>query len=827
MPVSAERVRAFLGKKKSGKNSVAGVAESPPKLVRLSIRDFAMPAPRTGSIDSYSGYRSSTLEGIEIHQAVQKKRAEEDPEYEAEVSLSHTFERGGYQFQVEGRIDGLFRNEHPRIEEIKSTFNIRELRKVLEEADANHPYSLQLLTYGFFYGLTEKKTPSLSFHLVSTRNREAIDFPLKFDVEKYEAWLERRLDELVLDAQNAEKRTERRQKISEKFPFPFEKPRRGQIELIAMIEAGMAENQKMLVQAPTGLGKTVGVLYPVLKESLARGQRVVYLTPKNSQHSVAEDAVERFQDTGSALKSLTITAKGKMCFKAEPLCNPTYCEFARNYYDKVSENGLVEALAKKKKLSSRVFKTMGEKYEVCPYELQLETVNEADVVICDYNYVFSPMSMLSRIPNATFAVEGKPNLVIDEAHNLHSRAAGYYSPSLSSFVLDRMRDDIRALPRRFALEAEELLDECIQVLINCRPDGPSKAAPIEPPITPFLDVDGKLRGFLSRYLESDVEIKPKDPVLRLSFYWGEFTGMLEEITGQGREEFFTTFQPDRTGGIVKITCCDASVMLKPRYEDYQQTVGFSATLKPFDYYARLSGLELKEIKTAEFESPFAKSKRKLLIIPQISTKYSDRERNYAKIAETISRIAALRPGNHLAFFPSFDFLEKVAAQFTVPPGFSLIQQERYMKNSDTEAVLEGLKSQAWPTLLFAVQGGVFSEGVDYPGDMVVGAFIVGPPLPQFDLERETMKKYYETHYRDGFSYAYAYPAMAKAVQAAGRVIRTETDRGVIVLMDGRFIEPGYSKSMPRDWFRESPLELVSKSILKDVTEFWARTSEDE
>lgn len=793
------------------------------KIVKLSIRDFGMPSPRTGSIDSYSGYRSSPLEGIELHQEVQKKRALEDPEYEAEVKLGHTFERGGYQFQIEGRIDGLFRNEHPRIEEIKSTFNIRELGKVLEESDYDHPYGLQLLTYGYFFYLEEQKIPSLSFHLVSTRNRETLDLSLKFDLAKYEAWLELRLDELVKDAQNTEKRTARRKKVSEKFPFPFEKPRSGQIELIATVEEGMAAKQRMLVQAPTGLGKTVGVLYPTLKESLSRGQRVVYVTPKNSQHSVAEDAVERFQDTGSALKSLTITAKSKMCFKAEPLCNPTYCEYAKDYYTKVSDNDLLDALAKKKKLSARVFKTMGEKYEVCPYELQLEAVNEADVVICDYNYVFSPMSMLSRVPNATFAVEGKPNLVIDEAHNLPSRAAGYYSPSLSSFVLDRMRDDLCALPKRFAAEAEELLDECIEVLVNCRPDGPSKAAPIDPPIAPFLEIDGKLRAFLSRYLDSDVEIKPKDAVLRLSFYWGEFTGILEEITGAGRDEFFTTFQPDRTGGIVKITCCDASAMLKPRYEDYEQVVGFSATLKPFDYYARLSGLESKELKTAEFESPFEKSKRKLLIIPQISTKFADRERNYAKIAEAISRVSALKPGNHLAFFPSFDFMDKVVAHLDVPQGFQLLTQERYMKNADTEAVLDILKSQARPTLLFGVQGGVFSEGVDYPGDMVIGAFIVGPPLPNFDLERETMKKYYESHYQEGFAYAYAYPAMAKAVQAAGRVIRTEADRGVIVLMDGRFIEPGYSKSMPRDWFHHSPLELVSKSILKDVTDFWSET----
>lgn len=796
-------------------------------MIRLSLREFSLPCPRTGSIDSYSGYGATSLEGIEIHQQVQKKRQKEDPLYTPEVKLSRMFERGGYAFQVEGRIDGVYAHETPKIEEIKSTFNIRELAKVLTGSGETHPYGLQLLTYGYFYFLNEKILPELSFHLVSTRNRETIDLPFPFQPAAYEAWLERRLSELVGEAEKAEKRTARRKKIADNFPFPFEKARSGQIELIETIEQGMRENRRMLLQAPTGLGKTVGVLYPTLKESLARGQRVVYVTPKNSQHAVAEDAVERFQEAGSALKSLTITAKSKMCMKPEPLCNPTYCEYARDYYDKVAENELVDVLAKKKKLSSRVFKTMGEKYEVCPFELQLDAAAEADVVICDYNYVFSPRSALSRMARTSFTQEGNPNLVIDEAHNLPSRAADYYSPSLSSFILERMREDLRVLPRRFFTEAEELLDDALGVLEACRPKGALRSAKIETDPAPFLEQDGKLRGFLSRYLDSDVEIQAKDPVLRLSFYWGEFTSILEDISGAGRAEFFTTFQPERSGGAVKITCCDASEMLKPRYEEYSQVVGFSATLKPFDFYARLSGLESKDLMTAEFESPFDPSKRKLLIIPQVSTKFSDRERNYLRIADAIARIAVLHKGNYLAFFPSFAFMERVLELFVPPNGFTVVRQERGMKTSEIEDVLELLRERARPTILFAVQGGVFSEGVDYPGKMVIGAFIIGPPLPNFDIERESMKKYYDEHYSDGFAYAYAYPAMAKAVQAAGRVIRSENDCGIVILMDGRFIESGYSNSMPSDWFMQSPRELVSQSIVKEVSSFWESVAKNE
>ena len=756
-------------------------------------------------------------------QARRVAAATEDAPYTPEVRCTQTFTREGYEFQVEGRADGLFGGAEPCIEEIKSTFNIWELRKVIEATGEDHPYVLQTLTYGAFYLRDRGSAPRLTLHLVSTRNRETIDIPVKFDALRYDAWLERRLTELVHDARAAERRTARRKKISERFPFPFARPRPGQRELIAEIERGMKEGKRMLIQAPTGLGKTAGVLYPTLRESLSRGQRVLYVTPKNSQHAVAEDAVRRFRDTGSPVKALTVTAKSKLCMKAEPLCNPTYCEYAKDYYTKLSENELPAQLAKKRSLTAKAFRALGEKYEVCPFELQLEAVTEADVVICDYNYVFSPDSALQRVGSGNFATTGKPNLVIDEAHNLPSRAADAYSPSLSSFVLDRLREPGRDLPKRFAREFADHLDACIQVLVDCRPDGESKPAPIRPPVEPFETRDAELRAFLSRYLDSDAEIRPRDPVLQLSFYWGEFTSMLTEISGGDRDEFFTTFQPDRTGGIVKITCCDASKMVRPKYEEYDQVVAFSATLKPFDFYARLSGFTADELITSEFESPFDSRKRKLLLIPQVSTKFSDRERNYGRIAETIERITALRPGNYLAFFPSFDFLERVLAQFRAPEGFRVHSQARFTKTADVEDLLAHLATSAErkeANLLFAVQGGVFSEGVDYPGEMVIGAFVIGPPLPSFNLERETMKRYYEKHYGEGFAYAYTYPAMAKAIQSAGRVIRSEDDRGVIVLLDGRFTDPGYSKSMPKDWFKASPRELVSQSILRDVSEFW-------
>ncbi|HYA88444.1 MAG TPA: ATP-dependent DNA helicase [Nitrospirota bacterium] len=792
------------------------------KLIPIAIRDFAIPVPRTGSIEVHSGYGRAAAEGREIHIRAQKKRAKSDSAYEAEVMLSRAFDRDRYRFSIAGRMDGIFRHDPPKIEEIKTSFNIRELANRLAGNQMAHPYGLQLLTYGYFYWLEHRVLPVLSFHLVSNRTRESCDLEIAFDKPAYESWLDIRLDELVLYARKAEKHSRHRRKVAAAFPFPFQGPRPGQIELMHTIEAGMQEGNPMLIQAPTGLGKTVGVLYPLLKEALSRGQKVVYLTPKNSQHAVAENTITRFQDAGAKLKSLTITAKGKICFKNEPLCNPDYCEYARDYYAKVYQHGILDLLAKKRKLKAQVFRTLGETYTVCPFELQFEGAQEADIVICDYNYVFAPRSCFGRMTEVGIDQKGKPNLVIDEAHNLPARAMDYYSPALSSSTLEQMRSGMRALLPLFRAEAEELLDSCIRVIVSCSPGKIAKPVKISPAIEQFVEQDIRLRSFLSRYLDSDVAIQPRDVVMRLSFYWSEFTEALEYVGDPDHQEFFTTFHPHATGGIVKITCCDASPMLTDCYNEFERVVGFSATLKPFAYYAKLSGLDPETVHKAEFPSPFPKENRKLLIIPQVSTRYSAREHNYLRISDAIRRIAALREGNYFAFFPSFEFLGRVFDLFEPPGGFTVLRQERDMNAFRVEDIQQQLKEGIDPTIVFAVQGGVLSEGVDYPGESVIGAFIVGPPLPNYDLEREQMREYYERKYGAGFAYAYAIPAMAKAIQAAGRVIRSETDRGLIVLMDSRFVQPGYSRSMPADWFESAANELVSESIVKDVSEFWAR-----
>jgi DNA excision repair protein ERCC-2 len=745
--------------------------------------------------------------GIELHLARQKELKKAHPDFQAERKISYYFERGQRKFTIEGRIDGFFPGLIPRIEEIKSTINLHDLFEALSERLYEHPYGLQLLSYGYFYWKESGTLPELNFHLISSRNKKSIDLKIEFELERFESWLEMRLNELVLEAELAEKRLLRREKLANNLAFPFEKPRPGQTELISFIEEGFQEGKNLMLQAPTGLGKTIGVLYPALKEALPRGQTVIYVTPKNSQQLVAEDAVKHLREKGCKVKSLTLTAKSKICMQDEPLCHPGTCEYAKDYYDKLRQFEIKSLLAKKKNFTAKSFKKMAEEFKVCPFELQLEAVNEADTVIGDYNHVFGNKSALSKVSSYDFAMKGKPVLVIDEAHNLPSRLMSHYSPVISCSYLEQISEKLDKKGKVLIQEA--------QALITSYSSGAKKV--IEVKIEPFLKLNERIREYLSAVFDNTLA---SEEALKFFFIWNEFCEILELAASEERPEFFISHLPDGAGGSLKVTCCDASGLIQGRYQDYEHVVAFSATLKPFDYYAQLTGLKGEKLKTSEFISPYRKDHRKILLIPQVSTKFSERERNYLKIAETISRISSLKSGNYLAFFPSFDFLQKTADLITLPADYHLVKQTRFMRMKDVEKILEDLKSQKKPAVLLAVQGGMFSEGIDYPGGMAIGAFIIGPPLPNFDFEREKMKEYYQANYQEGFEFAYSYPAMAKAVQAAGRIIRSEKDRGIIVLLDNRFLEASYFKTMPEGWFEEHPQELVSSSILQDISHFW-------
>lgn len=808
-----------------------------------------MPCPLSGSIEVNSGYGqlfggplALAAEGRQLHSKIQKDRQKLFPIYKAEVKAAHKFESERYIFNVSGRMDGLVEGLVPVIEEIKSSTSPSELLSKLA-ADSQHPYCLQLATYAYILYLEKEVLPLTRFLITSNTFDKVEVLDVDFEIASYEKWLTMRLAELESEVMAEESARLRRMELSEKLVFPFTNLRRGQKELVDELAKDIESKHQVLVQAPTGLGKTIGVIYPVLQNSLTRGQKLIYVTPKNTQHSVAQEAITRLQEGGAPVKVLTLNAKAKMCLKEEVICNPGYCQYARDYYTKMDQHKVVEKMAEMTSLTAEEFKKIGEEYEVCPFEASLDAVAAADVVIGDYNYVFSPRNTLGRFTYTLSKFNEKPNLVIDEAHNLPQRAADYYSKTLSSAVIAKLALELSSLPFDQVVEARALVSKIQFVISNVGRMVGFKESRLTVSRELFDEALPALQDLMVRRIArkasepSDFSSgsgsgsssgSGSDPLMAIVNYFNDF---MDAVDYEG-DEFFHLYTRNkmRDGSVdeaLKVVCCDASAKLKLAHKEFEHVVAFSATIKPFDYFAQLSGLDDPDLSRREYTSPFPREHRKLLIIPQVSTKYSDRERNFGKIADGIARIVQVKPGNYFVFFPSFAFLGSVyeLIKSKLPNSVLLLKQESEITQAKAKEIMDSLGRTDSPTLVFAVQGGVFAEGVDYPGDMIIGAIIVGPGLPNFNFEREQIRTYYEKRYGNGFDYAYVYPAMAKVIQAAGRVIRSGDDRGLIVLMDQRFIQKQYASAMPADWFEKQVGELVSSSIIADIESFWQQSDE--
>lgn len=786
----------------------------------IAVREFALPVPRRGSIEALSGFGPLLEHGIEAHCRVQAMRRELDPGYQPEVAIAHAFVTGQYSFRVSGRIDGFSPGPSPFVEEIKSAFDIDGLERRLEE-QPDHPYLLQLKTYAYMLHLRDGVAPRCQMTLVSLRTQKiTAEIEVAYDRATYEAWLALRLKELVAEEKLCAALRRRRLGLGESLRFPFPEARPGQLELTAKLSAILGESGepvRALVQAPTGLGKTAGILHPTLVEALKRGSPVVYVTPKNSQQGAAEDTAKRLKAENPKLKAITLVAKHRICMQDEPTCDPLRCEFAKDYYENVATKDLAQKLVKQGLVTERTLKNFAEKHRVCPYELSLDAAPYFDVVVGDYNYVITPHGLPTRMASTLRGKGSKTSLIIDEAHNLPSRAADNLSADLSERALVSLATRLGAKDEALWADGKRLAEDVrgavVKIGSRLSPGQSSARVVPEPGVfSGFVDEAKQLSG---RYLASMVEITARDPLIELIRLVDGFSQALK----MADDAFVIIFDRSTDDQALKVVCLDASAMLRESFAEFTKIVGFSATLKPFDYYARLSGMDGQQLVTAEFTSPFPTENRKLLVIPQVSTKYRERHKHIDRIADAVSRIVQVHPGNYAVFFPSYQFLGEVARGLA-PAGFEVIRQAPEMTRRQTNALLERLACKGEPVLLLAVQGGGLSEGLDFAGDLLVGAIIVGPALPTMGPAREAMKEYCEKHYGKGDDYAYTVPAMTRVIQAAGRVIRSEKDRGLIVLMDERFMQPRYTSLMPDDWYKDSVSELVSRRILADVRSFW-------
>ena len=437
------------------------------KTYNLSVTEFAQPAPRVGSLDTYSGLHLTSKLAIKAHQNFQLQQQKKDSNYTPEVPVTHPLIFTNCCFNLSGRMDGIYQGDPICIEEIKTAFEPQKLIDELGDNYFTHPYWLQVQVYGYIHWLKTNTMPRLNLLILSLRNKKTYPLPLDFSREAFETWLNQRLEELVGEIDASNKRSERRKRYSNQLQFPFDAPRLQQQELMETIEASMKRKQPVLIQAPTGLGKTSAVLYPALKEALSRGQKLIYVTPKNSQHQVALHAVRLLQAKGTSCTSLVLTSKKKLCMKNEPLCTRKHCEFADNHYTKITTHQLSQIIQNEQNLDAEKFKEFATTYRVCPYALQMDSIADADVVIGDYNYVFSAANTPSPLLTMKLGEHEKPNLVMDEVHNLPSRGMDYFSLSLTVAFFERYLEPQRRYPKAFEKKLTKNIHQCMNLVDTC------------------------------------------------------------------------------------------------------------------------------------------------------------------------------------------------------------------------------------------------------------------------------------------------------------------------------------------------------------------------
>jgi DNA excision repair protein ERCC-2 len=463
-----------------------------------------------------------------------------------------------------------------------------------------------------------------------------------------------------------------------------------------------------------------------------------------------------------------------------------------------------------------IFET-AQKHEVCPFELSLEIVFHADVVVCDYNYIFDPVVSLQRF----FLLNDRKNcvLIIDEAHNLYDRGRGYYSEEVCVSELEKL---IRSLARKRSRVHRALFNFYRGLLNNVlkipdRTGNDARSMEIKLNKEYFQLKKTELQKLMLKYYIHKKRYElviPDDPV---DEFYNKFHRFCMAISFEG-EEFTNIFETSAEDQKLRVVCLDPANQLSKLINRFAFVLGMSGTLEPLKWYRDVLGFDIDKTKLARYGSPFPQENRCVLAVPTISTRYRDRENNYHRIAETITEIVSCKKGNYIIFFPSFVFLNRVRDNLPAN-GYNIITQQRTMIDHEREHVLHLLRNGKHNNLILAVQGGIFAEGVDYPGEMVIGAVVVGPGLPQVGLERDLMRKYYAEKYGMGFEYAYLYPGMVRVIQSAGRVIRSEEDKGVIVLLGSRFGDPQYNSLFPSHWFNDHPDEIVNKDIGK-LRKFW-------
>ncbi len=799
-------------------------------LVKCSVRKLVEFLLRTGDLGMGKAALASQelmLEGGRLHRKIQRQQG---PEYESEVPLTETFEEEEYDLIVEGRADGIetLYGEADSLSPIILIDEIKCTRKSLPEDDQAEALHLaQAMCYAAIYAKQNQEDRILVqityCHMESEKIRR---IRREYGKDELAVWFDHLISLCKRWADYCVKSLKKRDRSIEKlhFPFPF---RPGQKQLMAMAFHSMDQKGHVFLQAPTGVGKTISMIYPALREmGLGKVGRIYYLTAKTITRTVAQDTFSILREQNLSLKSLTITAKEKICILEEVMCDPDLCPRAKGHYDRINEC-LYDMLTHRDDLTRTCILEYSQKHKVCPYELAFEAAAFADAIICDYNYVFDPH--VSRGSLLSDQTGGQAVFLIDEAHNLMDRAREMYSADLT-------RQDFRGPKKIFKDRAKKVyqsIRRCDASLRDLAKEGevfnPSddewtrqenligvafyqEADKIYLPLFRMLER-------LTDYLMEHESFEEREEILDFYFKASHFFMILDTIDhgyriwSEGEKMQFT----------IHLHCMDPSKRLEEYLENCRSGIFFSATLLPIPYYRNLLGGD--RFPAYSIPSPFPEEKRLLAVTNDVTSIYSQRgPGQYRRILHYLQTALEKKTGNYILFFPSYEMLDKVADladETSIESMADLVIQEPGMGEEEREVFLDRFQENPGRSLVgFCVLGSIFSEGIDLTGSRLSGVLIVGTGLPRVCREREIIRHYFDSGQKRGYDYAYRYPGMNKVLQAAGRVIRTARDRGIILLMDYRFLRKENQEMFPQDWKNYYPVnENNWGQVLED---FWKK-----
>jgi len=772
-------------------------------------------------VERGDGFRRMWI-GQDIHSARAELRAAEDANYRAEVHVVHRIERRGWGISVTGRIDGLSINREEgrvEIEEVKSIHFDLEL-DALRGSEKLRRHLFQLLLYSYFLSQNDdfrsfSFAPQLVFIDVISGDTEVVE--AAFKEETVASALEKTIDRLLDGIEAEHALLAAKKAFADGLTFPYDRMRPFQPEMIDAVARAVREREALLVSAPTGIGKTIGALFPAVRESLRLGKKLFFLTSKTLQQDAAIRALGMLND--GSFRVLRIRAKQKMCAHDEMICHEDFCPYAARYSDKMDRSGLLSRIVTSMSYyDPDITFELAKSTEVCPFEVSLELIEQADVIVCDYNYIFDPYVGLKAYQQDSDY--GDCVLIVDEAHNLVDRGRGYYSPEIHEKSFDLIRNHLGA--RNCYLDGWEEMLEVLRAHLNELSEvleDDVKQALCEPSRELFIEQRVEWERIVANYIAWKIEnrvVEENDPLIDFYFKLVKLTNLLAD----GGDELSHLIERTPDGLKLKIFCKDPSRFLGRIFDSAHATIALSATLEPFEFYEKLLGFPRDRIAELSLPSPFPRANRKIVVVSEVDTTYKQRANHYDRIASNVAEIAEASEGNYLALFPSYAFLREVSERMP-PLRKNVMVQRSDMTDYERNAILSILRDRPRRgNLILAVSGGMYAEGIDYEGDMLSGVIVVGPALPQVSFEQELLKRYYDDHYGAGFEFAYLIPGMTRVVQSAGRVIRSETDIGAIALLCKRFTQESYTRFFPSDWYDETPRELVSRKAASEIREFF-------